>query len=408
VPSSTPCRRPPTGPDPEVVGLRRRLAGFRVTSAGWAVLLLAVLGWGLGGPMRWTELRYLGAVCTFGLVVGLVAVLLPWPASVSLSAHPQRTSVGSTTTIEMLLRARLLPLVTPMVRLEGDVASQVMRLPTLWPWRTRTESIEHDAEGRGIFALGPLRHVQSDPLGLFQRVRPWGEASTLWVRPRVIVPDSFSQGGAFDLEGVPSEQMSMSDLAFHALREYVPGDDLRNVHWRSSAKANTLLVRQYHESRSMHAAVVVDDDPRSYASADEFETAISVGASLAIRAMTDGFDVDLGCGERVTEPLGREGLLDETCAWALASEAQPPVDVLARAGHLSRLGTAIGIGVVVSGSTCDLERLLQAASAFGGDAQRIAVRVAPRAGGVRASHGVKVLELSELEQLPRLAAWVVA
>jgi hypothetical protein len=396
-----------------MTGLRRRLSGFRagfqVTSAGWAVGLLALLGWGLGGPLRWTELRYLGAVSTFVLVVGLAVVLLPWPATATLEARPQRTSVGSTTTIEMGLRARLLPLLTPMVRLEGDVSSQVMRLPTLWPWRPRTESIEHVAEARGIFTLGPLRHVQSDPLGLFQRIRPWGDSSTLWVRPRVVVPDSFSQGGAFDLEGVPSDQMSMSDLAFHALREYVPGDDLRNVHWRSSAKANTLLVRQYHESRSMHAAVVVDDDPRSYASAEEFETAISVGASLAIRAMTDGFDVDLGCGERVTEPLGREGLLDETCAWALTSSAQQPVGVLARAQHLARTGSAIGIGVVVSGSTCDLERLLEAASAFGGEAQRIAVRVEPTgAGGVRASHGVKVLALSHLEQLPRLAAWVTA
>ena len=96
----------------------------------------------------------------------------------------------------------------------------------------------------------------------------------------------------------------MSDLAFHALREYVPGDDLRRVHWRSSAKADTLLVRQYHESRSMHAAVVVDDDPRSYASADELETAISVGASLAIRAMTDGFDVDLGVRRSGDLPAG--------------------------------------------------------------------------------------------------------
>jgi hypothetical protein len=307
----------------------------------------------------------------------------------------------------MVLRARLLPLVTPMVRLEGDIASQVMRLPTLWPWRTRTESIEHEAASRGIFSLGPLRHVQSDPLGLFQRIRPWGEASTLWVRPRVVVPDAFTQGGAFDLEGVPSDQMSMSDLAFHALREYVPGDDLRNVHWRSSAKADTLLVRQYHESRSMHAAVVVDDDPLSYASRAEFETAISVGASLAIRAMTDGFDVDLCYGARVTQPLGREGLLDETCAWALASGTRQDVDVVGRAVHLSRTGTAIGIGVVVTGSAGDLERLVQAATSFGGSAQRIAVRVDPRAaGGVRVSHGVRVLELAHLEQLPRLAAWL--
>ena len=56
----------------------------------------------------------------------------------------------------------------------------------------------------------------------------------------------------------------MSDLAFHALREYVPGDDLRHVHWRSSARAGELLVRQYHDTRRNHATVVVDADPAAY------------------------------------------------------------------------------------------------------------------------------------------------
>jgi hypothetical protein len=229
----------------------------------------------------------------------------------------------------------------------------------------------------------------------------------------VLVPGPFSHGGLFDLEGLPSEQISLSDLAFHALREYAPGDDLRRVHWRSSAKASKLLVRQYHESRSRNAAVLVDDDPESYAAshagAEELETAISVAASLAIRALTDGFDVDVACGERVSRPVGREALLDETCAWGLAGPQDAAVDVLARATHLARTGTAIGIGVVVSGSACDLERLLEAASAFGAEAHRIAVRVDPDGqGGVRDVHGVRVLEISRLEQLPELAAWASA
>jgi uncharacterized protein (DUF58 family) len=228
----------------------------------------------------------------------------------------------------------------------------------------------------------------------------------LWVRPRVLVPGPFSHGGVFDLEGVPSEQISLSDLAFHALREYAPGDDLRRVHWRSSAKAAKLMVRQYHESRSRNAAVVVDDGAGSYADAEELEIAISVAASLAIRALTDGFDVDVACGERVSTPVGREALLDETCAWGIAGSQEVPVDVLARATHLARTGTAIGIGVVVSGSTCDLERLLEAASAFGAEAHRIAVRVDPAGqGGVRDVHGVRVLEIGRLDQLPELAAW---
>jgi uncharacterized protein (DUF58 family) len=391
-----------------------RLPGIRVTAAGWAMLLLVVVGWGLGGPLGWTELRYLGAGATLVVVVGLLAVLVPRRATAEITARPARTSVGATTTIELSVRAHLLPVASPVVRIEGDLlgdpvdaqAAQVLRLRTLWPGRTRVESFEHVAGRRGIFSLGPVRHEQSDPLGQFRRIRSWGAASTLWVRPRVLVPGPFSHGGVFDLEGLPSEQISLSDLAFHALREYAPGDDLRRVHWRSSAKAGTLLVRQYHESRSRNAAVVVDDGAASYADAEELEIAISVAASLAIRALTDGFDVDVACGERVSTPVGREALLDETCAWGLAAAQEVPVDVLARATHLARTGTAIGIGVVVSGSTCDLERLLEAASAFGAEAHRIAVRVDPSGrGGVRDVHGVRVLEIGRLDQLPELAAW---
>lgn len=387
----------------------RLLARFRITSAGWATLGLAVVGCALGFPMHWTELRLLGVAALIVLGAGVLAVSWPSWVSASVTSRPAHTSVGTTTRLEIETRARLLPLVTPLVRIEGDVAAQVLRLRTLWPLRTRVEVVEHVAERRGIFALGPVQHVQSDPLGLFRRVRAWGSTSTLWVRPRLAVPESFSQGGAFDLEGLPSDQLSVSDLAFHALREYVPGDDLRQVHWRSSAKAATLLVRQYQESRSMHAAVVVDDDPRSYGSPEEFETAISVAASLAIRALTDGFDVDLGCGDRVTEPPSREALLDETCAWEVVAAGRVSVDVLARATHLARTGSAIGIGVVVSGSTGDLERLLEAGAAFGGDARRIAVRVDPTSpGGVRSSHGVRLLEIAQVEDLPRLALWVAS
>ena len=80
----------------------------------------------------------------------------------------------------------------------------------------------------------------------------------LLVAPRVTDLSVFAGGLTNDLDGATSQQLSMSDLAFHALREYVPGDDLRHVHWRSSAKAGELLVRQYHETRRGHVTVLVD------------------------------------------------------------------------------------------------------------------------------------------------------
>ena len=91
----------------------------------------------------------------------------------------------------------------------------------------------------------------------------------------------FAGGLTNDLDGATSQQLSMSDLAFHALREYVPGDDLRHVHWRSSAKAGELLVRQYHETRRGHVTVLVDGARSSYPRLRDFELAVSVATSIA-------------------------------------------------------------------------------------------------------------------------------
>ena len=103
------------------------------------------------------------------------------------------------------------------------------------------------------------------------------------------------------------------------------------------------------------------------------------------------------CGPRVASPSAGEALLDETCHYALAG---PVARSRSTSGtgpvSCARTGSAIGVGVVVSGSTCDLERLLEATAAFGGDAQRIAVRVDPGVrAAVRGPHGVRVLEVAD-------------
>lgn len=381
---------------------------LHVTRAGWTVGAIAAGSWGAGALLGWTELVVLGASSAVLVLVGLVSILAPRPATASVQARPARTTVGMTTQVELTVRAGAVPLVAPLVRLQGEVGARELRARTLWPGRQRSETFELEALRRGVFTLGPVEHVQSDLLGLFRRTRTWGSTATLRVRPRVLVPSAFSFGGVFDLEGLPSDQLSMSDLAFHTLREYVPGDDLRRVHWPSSAKADTLLVRQYVESRSLHAAVLVVDDPAAYAAPEELETAISVAASLGLRALADGFELDVACGDRVSRPASGEQLLDETCTWGLATPGAE-VSTTARVRDLARRASAVGAGIVVAGSSCDLELLMEAAAAFGGDAQRLVVRVRPDAEpSVGRTHGVHVVELDTLDRLPRLAAWVRA
>ncbi len=161
---------------------------------------------------------------------------------------------------------------------------------------------------------------RGDPLGIFSRDVAWTDG------PRGAGPPAAAADGArwapaccATSRACSTDAVSQSDLAFHALREYVPGDDLRHVHWRSSAKVmgsageTELLVRQYLDTRRSHATIVVDDDPMAWADPDDFETAMSVAASLAVRAILDDFEISFMCGDQAA--TGNDGhlALDAVC-----------------------------------------------------------------------------------------------
>ena len=111
---------------------------------------------------------------------------------------------------------------------------------------------------RAVIPIGPPSAVRTDPLGLLRRDAVEQAAVELFVHPKIIGLDSLSPGLQRDLEGQATRDLSTSDLAFHTLRDYVTGDDRRHVHWRSTAKAGRLLVRQFQDTRRSQLTLVVD------------------------------------------------------------------------------------------------------------------------------------------------------
>src|SRR5690606_28953331 len=115
----------------------------------------------------------------------------------------------------------------PLVRIgAGGQEALWTRMPTLRPGATVRHEIPLDTPRRGVLVVGPVEHVRTDPLGLLRSTRQWAPAVEVYVRPRMIGLRSLSLGQLRDMEGAATETVSMDDLAFHALREYVPGDDL--------------------------------------------------------------------------------------------------------------------------------------------------------------------------------------
>jgi uncharacterized protein (DUF58 family) len=353
-------------------GIRRLLgAGIgTVTPVGRSVLVITLAAWAVHRRLGWLEFGVVAAVGACLLAAALALVLLPQPARGRLRIDPNRVTAGEPAAAEVSVRATWVPLVSPTVRLEVAGETRSMRLPLVPPRAERAETIEVPPLPRGVHAVGPMVHLRTDPLGLLRRRSSWAGVEELLVRPRLTSLRALDPGLISDLDGVPSDHPASSDLAFHALREYVPGDDLRHVHWRSSAKADTLLVRQYVETRRNEATVLLDGDLKAYADGAEFEVAVSAAASVAVRAMRDDFEVTLVCGDVHAASRSVDVLLDATCRITLGE-----ADLRETARRAASAGAASSLVVLVTGSGCDPALLRTAGAEFPADALRVLVRV---------------------------------
>ncbi|SER83645.1 DUF58 domain-containing protein [Streptomyces qinglanensis] len=173
----------------------------------------------------------------------------------------------------------------------------VLRVPPLAAGAEHTVRYALPTERRGRIALGPLRLERTDPLGLARRVRVFGpgEGGTdaLLVRPRVCPLPVLPSGTAHHVEGPTSDTADEGSLTFHALREYVLGDDLRRVHWRSTARTGTLMVKHLVDVSLPHTTLVLDTRRSAYRSEDDFELAVDSAASVAFAAARSHFPVEV-------------------------------------------------------------------------------------------------------------------
>ncbi len=372
-----------------------------LTGLGWASVLVGLLGLLIGRREGWTELTAIGALCL--VLVALAGLFLfgRTTVRVELEIAPVRTTVGSPSSgaVHLVNTART-PLLPILLELPVGPAVARFRLPVLMPDQPHEELFVVPADRRGVYPVGPAMTRRGDPLGIVSRDLTWGEEIEVFVRPRMIPLDSLGGGLLRDLEGVSTDAISMSDLAFHALREYSAGDDLRHVHWRSSAKAGQLLVRQYVDTRRSHATLVIDQNPDAYADLGDFETAVSAAASVAVRAALDDFEISLVCGEHAGDGDANR-VLDVSCR---VEPGPRPLAETARAA--AELAPDTSLLLVISGSRADFATLQRAASAFPVEVRRLLVQVDPdRPTRVSEVGGYQALSLNRLEDLAGLLQW---
>ena len=202
------------------------------------------------------------------------------------------------------------------VALEGssDRAATRCLVPALAPDGMAEARYDLATERRGTWPVGPLAVSVGDPFGLVERRVEVAGTARLVVHPRIhpvlALPGSPTREAR---HGSTSPARAPRGDDFFALREYEVGDDLRRVHWRSTARQGDLMLRQ-DELRFGEVATVLLDTRAAAHHGDSFERALEVAASVAAALVEDrrrlrfvttgGFDIELD-GARATAAGGR-------------------------------------------------------------------------------------------------------
>ena len=268
-----------------------------VTPTGWAVITLVIVGLVLAVAFQWVE----ALACALAGVVALLlaAMRVAWhpPHVVSIRVPNERIVAGQTAVGEISVRnERARSARSGIIELPIGTGTGEFVVPPLGAHETWDEMFLISSRHRGLINVGPARAVRSDALGLLRRVRMWDEPVLLHVHPRTVRVPFDATGFQLDVEGVATGKLSSSDVSFHALRDYEPGDDRRAVHWQSTARLGKLIVRQYEETHRSHHVIVLDTSRDAW-DHDAFETAVSVAGSLGLANLRESRPVSLSTTE---------------------------------------------------------------------------------------------------------------
>jgi uncharacterized protein (DUF58 family) len=201
---------------------------------------------------------------------------------------------------------------------------------------------------RGIYRVGPSRAISTDPLGMAELPAPDGPVDQLVVYPTVEILTGFPMVRGQDPSMAASrpEHSQRGGEDFYTLREYQRGDDLRRVHWPSSAKTDHLMIRQLETPWQSRALVLLDVRASVYESTEAFETAVSGAATVVTHLVRSGFDADLWAGDPQAIDATRYSAAMEKLALVQPLTA---IDLESVATHIRHKGGG-GALVIVTGT----------------------------------------------------------
>ena len=219
------------------------------------------------------------------------------------------------------------------------------------PGGRREVSYPVRADIRGRYLVGPLSVRLTDPFGLCELTRSFAGTDELVVTPTVSPLPAVRLGGDWAGGGdASSRSVAVSGSDEAATREYRHGDDLRKIHWRSTARVGELMVRREEQPLQSRATLLLDSRATAHRGdgpGSSFEWSVSAVASLAVALTRGGFAVrllsDTGTDLVPTSHLRTEGsFLDALAAVPVSrGDSLEPVIERLRGGGVE--GTLIAV-----------------------------------------------------------------
>lgn len=264
-----------------------------MTRVGLAAVLAGALALALGLTFAWVSFDLLGIGLLAVVLLGLLAVARPSPLAIDREIQPPRVPKGSPAIAFLTFANRGRRTVPASVATQpfGTVRVRTV-IPRLRGGERGTRAYRLPTTRRGIFDVEPVEVSRRDPFEFFRLSRRYGRVERIWVYPRIVPLRALPTGQLRILEGPSSDLSPQGSITFHRLREYQPGDDLRLVHWRSSARTGTLVVKHNVDTSQPYTVVLFDQRPRRYTEAT-FEQAVDVTASVVVALGANKAPVEL-------------------------------------------------------------------------------------------------------------------
>ncbi|MEU8468353.1 DUF58 domain-containing protein [Streptomyces sp. NPDC029006] len=210
------------------------------------------------------------------------------PAGTEARVHLRMDNVSRLPTGLLMLQDRVPYVLGPRPRFVLDRVE---------PGGRREVSYRVRSDLRGRYPLGPLQLRLTDPFGMCELTRSFSAYDTLTVVPHVepLAPVRFS-GEAQGYGDGRQRSLALAGEDDVIPRGYRYGDDLRRVHWRSTARYGELMVRREEQPRRARCTVLLDTRGGAYEGAgpdSAFEWAVSGAASVLAHMLERGFSVRL-------------------------------------------------------------------------------------------------------------------